>query len=104
PGISPKLLGKIDSSTTALLLEQSEYITAYARLMAEKASIQRQMGLNQEAQSNEKKALELLLESYKQGQDPTKEFCGLIDLLMSQGAGKELSGAYQELLRKVCRD
>ena len=104
PGISPELLAKIDSSTTAQLLEQSEYITAYARLVAEKASIQRQMGLNQEAQSNVKRALELLLESSKQGQDPTKEFCGLIDLLVSQGAGKELSGAYQELLRKVCRN
>jgi len=104
PGISPELLAKIDSSTTAQLLEQSEYITAYARLMAEKASIQRQMGHNQEAQSNEKRALELLLESYKQRQDPTKEFCGLIDLLVSQGATKELSGAYQELLKKVCRE
>lgn len=104
PGISPELLAKIDSSTTAQLLEQSEYITAYARLMAEKASIQRQMGFNQEAVSNERRALELLLEAHKRGQDPTKEFCGLVNLLVSQGAGKELSGAYQELLRKVCRD
>ena len=104
PGISPELLTKIDSSTTAQLLEQNEYITAYAKLVAEKASIQRQMGLNQEAQFNEKRALELLLESYKRGQEPFQEFYDLINHLKSQGAGKKLSEAYQDLLRKVGKE
>ncbi len=101
PGPPAELLPRVDSSTAAMLLQQPAYIAAYARLVAEKASIQRQIGSENEAESSEERALELVLEAYQRGHEPSEDLCALVDRLESDGAGKKLAESYLGLLRRL---
>ena len=103
PGPTTELLPSVDSSTAATLLRQPAYIAAYARLVAEKACIQKQMGNENEAESGEERALELALEAYKREHEPPEALCALVDRLVSEGADKNLDESYLELLTRLRR-
>lgn len=99
PGPPTEMLSMVDSSTAAGLLQQPAYIAAYARLLAEKARIQRQMG-DHGAESNEKRALELALEAHKIENSPSEELCELVDRLVDAGAENDLAGSYLDILSR----
>ena len=101
PGPPPNMLSMVDASTAAGFLQQPTYIFAYARLVAERANVRRELGQNQEADIDEERALQLTLLSYEKGYGETAELKSLIDSLAGNDWKSKLSDDFQGLLTRL---
>lgn len=95
---------RVDTQTAANLLGDGRRVAAWARLLAEDSDILREMGRVAEADANDKRVLELLLEAWLHDRELDAESSATLDLVrarLTPGVLAEIDPRYSDALHTL---
>jgi hypothetical protein len=98
------LASRVDSQTAGNLLGEGRRIAAWARLLAEDSEILREMARNDEAERNDRRVLELLLEAWIRDGTLDSDSQALLERIegrISPDTSAALAARYQDALRSL---